>query len=133
MSDPKAPDLPEVLTGELPKGWRALAGGFASADVLLVLTDDGLHRVKAREFGRGFAIEKTPLDVIRALLSAYGLHIVSEADRKVLEAMAEVDEETLTNTLESKYTTLENKAVAEAELEARKTRTPLPRNDARHS
>lgn len=57
---------------------------------------------------------------LRALLSAHGLYIVTEADKRVLEAMADVDEETLTNTLESKYTTLENKAVAAAEL-ARRT------------
>ena len=58
--------------------------------MLLVLTDDGLHRVKAREFGHGFAIEKTPLDVIRALLSAHGLHIVSEAEKRVLSDVVRI-------------------------------------------
>jgi hypothetical protein len=70
---------------ELPPGWRELAGGFASGDVLLVLTGDGLHRVKARDFGHGYAIEKTPLDVVKALLATHGLHIVSAADKAVLD------------------------------------------------
>lgn len=87
------PELPEVLTDPLPAGWRPLAGGFVSGDVLLVLTGDGLHRVKARELGYGFAIEKTPLSVLRSLLSAHGLHIVDAKDWAVLRAWETLSED----------------------------------------
>jgi hypothetical protein len=58
MADPKAP--------ELPKGWH--------------WDEEGQSFV--RMFGKktGFCVT---MDMLRALLSAHGLHIVSEAERKV--------------------------------------------------
>jgi hypothetical protein len=91
MADPKAPEMPE--------GWRAVYRRFA--DVMPWKWD---HSTGAW----------LDLDGIRALLSAHGLAIVSEADRKVLEAMAKAPETTLL-----RYPDV---AVCVAELEARKTR-----------
>ncbi len=109
----------------LPPGWRELAGGFASGDVLLVLTSDGLHRVKAREFGAGFAIEKTPLDVVKALLETHGLHIVTAADKAVLEACDAMPMQSLLETeLDSEITPDWYLALARAELIRREKAKP---------
>jgi hypothetical protein len=66
MADQKAPELPE--------GWH--------------WDEEGQSFV--RMFGKktGFCVT---MGMLRALLSAHGLHICSEADRKVLEACADLE------------------------------------------
>lgn len=56
----------------------------------------------------------------RALLATQGLHIVSEKDRAVLEAMSQVPDEMLHNSIAYKYAHEASKPVAQAELARRK-------------
>jgi hypothetical protein len=90
--------------------------------VLLVLTDDGLHRVKAREFGHGYAIEKTPLDVVKALLATHDLHIVTAAEKAVLDAMAQLPEELLRSWVDASQVTRGLPQLAVAELARREAK-----------
>lgn len=70
-ADPKAPELPEGWH------WDALANTFVHTVTPRVSNPIG--RPVTRSYG---------VDVLRALLSSHGLHIVSEADKRVLEACA---------------------------------------------
>lgn len=87
MPDPKAPEMPE--------GWFPHYDHFrhanAAGGVAVQYRAEQLHvsdvYVDPRN-PRGFSI---PLAILRAALSAHGLHIVSEADRKVLKAMGKVN------------------------------------------
>lgn len=84
MPDPKAPEMPE--------GWRVFPDGGTEnqhGDSFEWVNDGvtvGVRRAATHYF------TELPIDVIRALLSAHGLTIVSEAERKVLEACEAIDD-----------------------------------------
>ena len=66
------------------------------------------------------------LPVLRELLSGHGLYIVSEADQRVLKAAAALPEKQLQASLLGKPFRASHlqREFSQAELEARKTRTP---------
>lgn len=84
MADTKAPELPE--------GWDRSEQGqwLVNGDVAVSFTNDTLH-VTAMHCGAHLS-----LPVLRALLSAHGLAIVNEADKRVLDAMWAIPDGTLT-------------------------------------
>jgi hypothetical protein len=87
MADPKAPEIPEgwVFDGdETSPGYENHAG-----DSFELYTDGLYIGVRHAGYHTHFFTE-LPLSVLRALLSAHGLHIVSEADRKVLALASDV-------------------------------------------
>ncbi len=64
--------------------------------------------------GRRFTIDR-----VRALLATQGLSIVDAKDRAVLDAMSQVPDEMLHNSIEYKYAHEASKPVALAELARR--------------
>lgn len=95
MSNTKAPDIVD--------GWLRLEAGYFLGEIFVAMYEpDALevsHGVpEDDETRRSFDPHTTacmPLPVLRALLSAHGLHIVTEAERKVLEANAALDSDWL--------------------------------------
>ncbi len=85
---PKPPAAPELPEGWVPhfSGYRLPTKGGWHVDSD---TDANLHVCRAyhlaEQYSEGVRI---PLPILRALLATQGLHIVSEKDREVLEAVA---------------------------------------------
>lgn len=81
MADPKAPWI---------RGWKPQQyGGFERGNWDVDFDGEDVEAsVNVSGYGGYGDRMCLPLPVLRALLSAHGLHIVSEADRKVLEALA---------------------------------------------
>jgi hypothetical protein len=81
VADPKAPEL---------QGWKPQQyGGFARGNWEVDFDGEDLE-TSVSVTGYGGYSDRTyvPLDVLRTLLSAHGLAVVNEADRKVLDACA---------------------------------------------
>jgi hypothetical protein len=120
VADPKAPEMPEGWMCTRNVNGLVCESPEQNPERTFRVAWWAAHHNGMYVEGYDFAV-MVPLPVLRALLSAHGLHIVSEADRKVLEACAAIP----TVMVESwqRYT-LETTADAlwTAELEARKTR-----------
>lgn len=114
MADPKAPWI---------RGWKPQQyGGFERGNWDVDFDGEDVEAsVNVSGYGGYGDRMCLPLPVLRALLSAHGLHIVSEADKRVLEAMAEIPEESMSWAQAISHS-LDEALVAE--LEARKTRKP---------
>jgi hypothetical protein len=120
VADPKAPDV---------HGWKPQQyGGFARGNWDVDFDGEDLEAsVNVSGYGGYGDRMCLPLPELRALLSAHGLAIVSEADKRVIEACAAFPIEALTGDL---YPSHDNRNElsdlslrwAEVELEARKTR-----------
>lgn len=101
MADPKAPE----------RWWFCPDCG---------LRDTHKHDVGAHDNCSECGMDCWPESTLKEMLAKAGRHIVSEADRKVLEAMAALPDPLLTGMATWPHFSEPIKA----ELEARKTRTP---------
>jgi hypothetical protein len=88
----------------MPEGWDAVCAVPGAP-------------VAFRRNGPGYRF--VTLEVMRQLLATQGLHIVSEADRKVLDALVDVSDQELRDAIASPVTSIEVTQFARAELARR--------------